>query len=195
MEKRNLLERENQLELLDEFDDLLERSKLVDWERFRPTLERVFSTSRTVVLGRPAWAPMIMFRAMLLGVMNLMSDRRLQFYLLDRISYKRFVGLASLDPVPDQKTLWKYRNQLAEAGLVAELFARFKEQLLEHGREFKSGTLVDSSMIAVSRQRNSREENAEVKECRVPKDWEGNVNKLRQKDVDARWTKKNGVRY
>ena len=194
MEKRNLLERGNQLEMLDEFDELLEMGELVDWERFRPVLEEVFGT-RTGGPGRPSRDPMVMFRAILLGVMNSLSDRRLQFLLLDRTTFKRFVGLESLDQVPDRKTLWKYRNQLAEAGVVEELFDLFKEQLLEHGREFKSGTLVDSSMVDVPRQRNSREENAEVKEGRVPKDWEGNVNRLRQKDVDARWTKKNGVSY
>ena len=58
---------------------------------------------------------------------------------------------------------------MAEAGVVEELIELFKEQLLEHDHEFKSGHLVVSSMVDVPRQRNSWEENAEVKESRVLK--------------------------
>jgi IS5 family transposase len=54
------------------------------------------------------------------------------------------------------------------------------------------GQIVDASIVNVPRQRNSREENAEIKEGNVP-DW--STNKRRQKDVDARWTKKNGKTF
>jgi hypothetical protein len=45
------------------------------------------------------------------------------------------------------------------------------------------GQIVDASIVNVPRQRNSREENAEIKEGNVP-DW--STNKRRQKDVDVR---------
>lgn len=45
------------------------------------------------------------------------------------------------------------------------------------------------------RQRNTREENQQVKNGRVPADWTASAAKLRQKDTDARWTKKNDVSY
>jgi IS5 family transposase len=37
----------------------------------------------------------------------------------------RFVWLALYDPVPDAKTIWLYREQLARAGAAERLFARF----------------------------------------------------------------------
>ena len=43
---------------------------------------------------------------------------------------------------------------------------------------------------AVPIQRNSREDNRRIKEGEVPEDWE--EGKRRQKDTDARWTKKHG---
>ena len=49
-----------------------------------------------------------------------------------------------------------------------------------------------SSTVEVPRQRNSREDNATVKSGEVPKERKGQPNKLRQKDTDARWTKKRG---
>ncbi len=97
--------------------------------------------------------------------------------------------------MPDQKTLWKSRDLLAKAVCLEELVAVFKEQLAVHGYELPTGTLVDSSLVQCHRQRNTREENALVKGGDVPADWEGNPAKLRPKDVDARWVKKNGVRY
>ena len=54
-----------------------------------------------------------MFRVLLLGVNYQLSDRQLQFQLLDRRSFKRFVGLRNECTVPDRKTIWKCRHRLA----------------------------------------------------------------------------------
>ena len=57
----------------------------------------------------------------------------------------------------------------------------------------REGSLIDASFVDVPRQRNSREENKEIKEGKIPEEWKKpeNTAKLRQKDVDAHWTKKN----
>jgi IS5 family transposase len=55
----------------------------------------------------------------------------------------------------------------------------------------KKGTIVDASFIEVPRQRNSKEENEMIKGGSVPEEWKSNPHKLSQKDVDARWAKKN----
>ena len=44
-------------------------------------------------------------------------------------------------------------------------------------------------------QRNTREENTKIKGGEVPEDWEAKPNKLRQKDVEARWTRKGVKNY
>ena len=106
--------------------------------------------------------------------MNGLSDAQLQFLLLDRTTFKQFAGLRSVDQAPDQKTLWKYRDMLEKAGCIEELVAVFKEQLEVHGYELQTGTIVDSSLVQCNRQRNTREENALVKEDEVPADWEEN---------------------
>jgi len=49
---------------------------------------------------------------------------------------------------------------------------------------------VDASLVSAPVQRNTRDENATIKKGDIPDGW--SANKLRQKDVDARWTKKNG---
>ncbi len=145
--------------------------------------------------GRRSWDYLIIFRSLLLGVMNGLSDEQLQYMLLDRTSFKQFVGLNSKDHVPDQKTLWKYRDKLSQSGRIDELVAVFKEQLASHGYSLQTGTLVDSSVVQVPRQRNSREENATLKSGSVPPAWEDDPHKLRQKDTDARWFRKNGINH
>ena len=56
------------------------------------------------------------------------------------------------------------------------------------------GQLVDSSFVLVPIQRNTREENKTIKQDEVPATWKEDAAaaKLRQKDTDARWTKKIG---
>jgi IS5 family transposase len=71
------------------------------------------------------------------------------------------------------------------------LFDKFLSSLEKANLIGKEGRMVDASFIEVPRQRNSREENQKIKEGIVPEDWEDEPNKLAQKDLDARWTKKN----
>lgn len=51
------------------------------------------------------------------------------------------------------------------------------------------------NFVEVLKQRNTREENKQVKKEEVPEEWKANSHKLRQKDIDARWTKKNNQNY
>ena len=54
------------------------------------------------------------------------------------------------------------------------------------------GKIVDASIIEALVQRNSKEENKELKEGNIPAAWQHNEHKLSHKDTDARWVTKNG---
>jgi hypothetical protein len=77
--------------------------------------------------------------------------------------------------------------------IIDELFNGFTLQLEEKKVITYSGSVIDATFVDAPRQRNSREENKTIKEGGVPAEWEKekNKNKRRQKDVDARWAKKN----
>ena len=107
----------------------------------------------------------------------------------------RFLKLTIADDVPDSKTIWNFRERLVDLDIVEKLFDLFKTQLETMGLIIHEGKIVDASFVEVPKQRNSREENKQIKEGELPKEWKENENKLEQKDVDARWTKKNGVAY
>ena len=59
----------------------------------------------------------------------------------------------------------------------------------------QGGQTIDATLIPVPVQRNSREENEQIKSGKIPEDWIEQPHKLAQKDMDARWTQKNGQSY
>ena len=104
----------------------------------------------------------------------------------------RFLGLGLEGRVPDAKTVWLYREQLTQAGVIEALFETFDGYLKDQGYLAMGGQIIDASIVAVPKQRNSREENARIKAGETPAGWEDKPAKRRQKDVEARWTKKHG---
>ena len=101
---------------------------------------------------------------------------------------RRFVGLSGRDLPPDFTTIWRFKEALTRAGVLDALHAAFDNHLDELGFQASKGQIVDASIVPAPRQRNSREENEAIKAGNPPADW--SEAKRRQKDVDARWTKK-----
>ena len=104
----------------------------------------------------------------------------------------RFLGLGLEDRVPDAKTVWLYREALAQAGLVEALFKQFDGYLARQGYIARGGQILDASIVPVPRNHNSREENQAIKNGKAPEGWTDHPAKRSQKDTDARWTKKHG---
>ena len=95
----------------------------------------------------------------------------------------RFLGLGLEGRVPDAKTVWLYREQLTQAGVIEALFETFDGYLKDQGYLAMGGQIIDASIVAVPKQRNSREENARIKAGETPAGWEDKPAKRRQKDV------------
>ena len=174
-------------------DPLPKLKKLVDWERFRPELEAVRDKERKSNAGRKPFDVVLMFKVLMLQSLYNLSDEKIEFQIRDRISFMRFLDLSLGDAVPDEKTIWLFREQLTEDGLIKRLFEEFDAFLGEKGFSARKGQIVDASIVEAPRQRNSREENQQIKQGQTPQDW--SEQKKRQKDIDARWTKKNGQNH
>lgn len=99
--------------------------------------------------------------------------------------------------MPDEKTVWLFREQLMQLGLIGSLFAQFDADLCEAGFAARKGSIIDASIVSVPRQRNSREENAQIKQGERPESFDDprNPGKGRQKDTDARWVTKHRATY
>jgi IS5 family transposase len=176
-------------------DPLVKLLKEINWEQFRGILTNAFEKEEKGIGGRPAFDYVMMFKILVLQRYYNLSDEQMQYQILDRLSFMRFLRLTLSDRVPDEKTIWLFREKLIEEKLVDKLFVKFLNSLEKANLVGKEGRMVDASFVEVPRQRNSREENQNIKDGKVPEDWEENPNKLSQKDLDARWTKKNNQTF
>ena len=178
-------------------DPLVGLNEQINWEAFRPDLARMHEKERKSNAGARAIDVVLMFKVLVLQQLHNLSDERIEYQIRDRLSFMRFLGLQLEDRVPDAKTVWLFRERLKEMKLVEVLFARFHEQLAVQGYVARAGQMIDATFVEVPRQRNAREENAKIKAGETPADWQEESAKpmLRQKDVEARWTKKNNERH
>ena len=179
-------------------DPLVEILALVPWEQFRTDIETVVLTaagSKKSPAGRKPIDALALFRMLVLQSLYNLSDEQIEYQVRDRLSFTRFLGLGFEDGIPDGTTLWLFREKLAKAGLIDRLFERFGRHLEAKGYIARGGQMVDATIVPVPRQRNSRDENDQVKTGATPEDWKKRPSKNRQKDKDARWTKKHGRSY
>jgi transposase, IS5 family len=178
---------------LSEAGDPLERlSAVVDFEVFRSRLLMALRRSDRRKGGRPPYDPVLMFKVLVLQALYNLSDDQTEFQIRDRLSFMRFLGLGFSDTVPDAKTIWLFRELLVQAKAMEKLFARFEDALRDKGYFAMGGQLVDATIVEAPRQRNTDAEKADLKQGKVPEDWQGKPAKLAQKDRDARWTLKRG---
>ena len=176
-------------------EPLLKIDGVVPWEDLRARLEAVWRRAdkvRTSRAGRKPWDAIVMFKTIILCALYNLSDDQVEHQIRDRLSFMRFLGLGLEGRVPDAKTVWLYREQLTQAGVIEALFETFDGYLKDQGSLAMGGQIIDASIAAVPKQRNSREENARIKAGETPAGWEDKPAKRRQKDVEARWTKKHG---
>ncbi len=176
-------------------DPLVEIDAVVPWEEFRPMLERVWrkpEAERKSRAGRKPLDAVLMFKTLVLSALYNLSDDQIEYQVRDRLSFMRFLGLGLEDRVPDSKTVWLYREVLAQAGMVEALFKQFDGHLARQGYIARGGQILDASIVPAPRTHNTRDENKTIKSGEVPEDWADKPAKRSQKDVDARWTKKHG---
>ena len=182
---------ENRIEKIKEYNSpLLRLAEYIDFNFFRNELEKYFRKGKDYSKGgRPPYDYVLMFKILIIQHFYNISDDQTEFCINDRFSFMQFLNLQLGQRIPDAKTIWHFKNELSREDMISKLFTTLHEQLLTDGIIINKGTIVDASFVNVPRQRNSREENDQIKEGIQPEKWSDE--KARQKDIDARWTKKN----
>jgi transposase, IS5 family len=193
---RGLFDEEYRLEkLANKKDPLLRLKEQICWKIFRPILDKVFEKEPKGKGGRPPFDYVLMFKILILQRCYNISDEQMEYQINDRLSFMRFLDLGLSDTIPDQNTIWLFKENLIKANVIELLFQKFEHQMEREGIIVKEGSIIDATIVDVPRQRNKRDENEQIKEGTVPKEWKKKPDKLRQKDTDAKWTKKNEVNY
>lgn len=184
------------LSKISKLGDPLERlNEGIDFEAFRTLLETELYKAPKGEGGRPRYDYVLMFKILILQRYYNLSDEQIEYQINDRLSFMRFLDLTLADDVPDSRTVWHFREQITDLGLVEKLFDLFISKLNSLGLIINEGKIIDASFVEVPRQRNKRSENDQIKEDKGNELWNDQSQKKTQKDVDARWVQKNGINY
>ena len=164
---------------LENIGNPLERlNSAIDFEMFREKLECwFFNKERKNNAGAKPYDVVMMFKILILQRFYSLGDSQVEYQILDRSSFKDFLGLASGDKVPDEKTIWAFRERLTKDGLIEEIFNDFNAFLNNNGLIMNEGKMVDASFVVTPRQRNTREENKQIKEGKGNELWNDKPNK------------------
>ncbi|GHU69235.1 hypothetical protein FACS189413_07790 [Bacteroidia bacterium] len=157
-----LFDTDHTKEKLSQIGNPLERlSNVVDFEMFRPELEEnMLNHNKKNNAGAKPFDVVMMFKIMLLGRYYNLSDEQTEYQIVDRMSFRDFLGLSSGDKVPDARTIWLFKENLTQKGVVEQLFEQFSNYLDSLGLFINEGQMIDASFVEVPRQHNHGEANS-----------------------------------
>lgn len=176
---------------LDKLGDVLRRfDELIDFGAIARDVERSLPCRDRKKGGRPPYPVELMVRILIAQEYFNLSDEQMEFQLLDRLSFQRFVGLRRSSQVPDRTTIWMFRERLLKAGCYDAVLESVNRQINEAGYVARGGQMIDATLVSAPIQHMSKEEKEAIDQGETPADW--SEAKRRQKDTDACWTKKHG---
>jgi IS5 family transposase len=135
-------------------DHLSEIGGLLDWSAFAALLSEIHAARR----GEPSYPPLTMFKVLLLQRWYGQSDPAMEEALYDRLSFRRFVGLALEDDTPDHSTIFRFRDEITRRGLMQPLMSELMRQLDGRGVLLKQGTLIDATIVRSAARRPRMDE-------------------------------------
>ena len=147
-------------------------SDLIDWTPIRCILEEMYD-NKSERGGRPNCDVILMFKILILQQWYGLSDLEVERQMSDRISFMAFLGFP--DPFPDSRTIWLFKERIAETGKREVVWAELQRQLDAMGLHVKRGTIQDATFIE-----------ADPGPSKKPR---GNEAKTRR-SKDGTWTKK-----
>jgi transposase, IS5 family len=194
MIKESLFAGEEREAKLDKLGDILQvLEKHVDFAGLAVSIDKAAPRPSREKGGREPYPTEMMVKILLLQQLYNLSDEQLEYQLLDRLSFQRFVGLRNSSQIPDRTTYWTFRERLIKAKASESIFAAVNRQLDKHGYLARGGQIVDASIVPAPKQHIPKAEKEIVKKEAMPIDW--SPAKRRQKDIEASWTKKHRKSY
>jgi hypothetical protein len=91
-------------------DPLTKLNEVIDWDIFRPIIDQAREKERKSNAGAKGFDSILLFKVLILQSLYRLSDEALEFQILDRYSFSRFLGLHAASKVPDCTTIWRFRE-------------------------------------------------------------------------------------
>ena len=176
---------------LNQFTQVLDRLiRLVDWVSLAKVVnDKTGREQDRPKGGRPPYPTQALLKIIILQQLyGNLSDEEMEYALLDRMSWQHFIGLAHARDLPDARTIWAFKNQLAQVGGAATLFADVQRQLAAAGLMAKGGQLIDATLVSAPKVHLTTDEKESVDKGETPAHWSAKV--AAHKDIDAHWTAK-----
>jgi IS5 family transposase len=120
----------------------------IDWEKLLKPIEKTISKQKenNSPAGRRTFDLLVIVKCFILQTIYNLSDPRLEEEIADRRSFEIFLNLNSLDSIPDETTICRYREMFARLGLDKLLFNEFNKQLKNLNLIVGKGTIVDATI-------------------------------------------------
>jgi IS5 family transposase len=112
-----------------------------------------------------------MMRILLLQQLCNLSDKQMEFQLLDRMSFLRFTRLVDTSQIPDRTTIWTFKERPIKAGASESVFDAVNRQLVRYGYIARGGQIIDASIVQVPKQSLNKEEKSIVEYNAMPANW------------------------
>jgi IS5 family transposase len=195
----------------DRLDDM---KKIIDWESLRPLLEDLF-TNDTEQGGRPNYDEILMVKILFLQSIYNIVDESMETEIYDSVRFINFLDYP--ERVPDQNTIWLFRERLSKTGKDKALWKEVWNQFKEKGITVKNGSIQDATFIESDpghRRRDKQDivdpqmppvetENGDAStqppprvERKSAEQWaEERRDSLTRRSKDGSWTKKNSKSY
>ena len=141
---------QKQLTLLEKAGDpLIALDQMIDWEQFRELIERAREKPRKSPAGAKGYDAILLFKILILQSLYNLSDEAMEYQIMDRYSFARFLGIRQGAKVPDATTIFRFRDELAKANVIDLLFSTFDHFLHANGFRAQKGQIVDASIVRV----------------------------------------------
>ena len=137
--------------------ELDELNQMINWQKFSDIISCIHNKKQ----GNSAFAPILMFKALLLQSWYNLSDVALEKQLARDLMFRRFVGLNLSDSIPDHTTIWRFREALKNEQLFDQLLLEIQDQLAQKSLFIQHGSIsiVDASVIEAQRCRPNKDKN------------------------------------
>lgn len=123
--------------------------------------------------GRPPFELETMLRIHFVQQWFGLSDLAMEEALFETALYREFVGLSSVQRIPDRVSILRFRHLLEQHQLAEQILATVNATLIDKGLMLREGTVVDATLIAApsSTKNSTGERDPEMHQTKKGNQW------------------------